>query len=94
MRKYETVYIVNSDLDEEALKVISEKYSEQVKTLGGEVEDIDIWGKKRFAYEIDGIKEGNYIVMRFNSTVSTSQELGRILKLSDEVIKTHIVKLN
>jgi ribosomal protein S6 len=59
--KYEVTYIVESNLGEEATTALIERFSESVKTNGGEVRQVKPWGKRRFAYELKGRREGLYV---------------------------------
>ena len=63
MREYETLFIINPDLDEEATKAVIEKFSSLLENEGGEVLKVDEWGKKRLAYEVNEISEGYYVLM-------------------------------
>ena len=65
MRNYETMFIINPNLDEEATKAVIEKFSNLLKEQGVEIESIDEWGIRRLAYEINKLKEGYYVVINF-----------------------------
>ena len=60
--KYELMFIADPELDERGLKKLTEQYLETVTKEGGAVENIDIWGRRKLAYEIAGKTEGNYVV--------------------------------
>lgn len=92
MRFYEAAYILSPQIDEEVENSIVEKFSQAITSDGGEVQGIDKWGKKRLAYPVKGFKEGNYIIMRFKSSIKTASEIERLLKLQDEVLKSLLVK--
>ena len=62
---YEAVYIVDADLGDEQIGVITAKYRQIVETGGGTVEKIDVWERRKLAYEIKGRTEGIYVVMQF-----------------------------
>lgn len=88
---YETVFIINPDLDEENTKAIVEKIKNLIET-SAQLEGIDEWGKRRLAYPIDHHKEGYYVLANFNSDSSFPHELERIYKITDGVIKYLIIK--
>ncbi|MFZ5647394.1 MAG: 30S ribosomal protein S6 [Bacillota bacterium] len=92
MRKYETVYVLRPDLDEEKTAEAMEKYKSLIENNGGEVTNIDKWGKRRLAYEINDFKEGIYIIKRFNSESKVASELDRVFKISDEILRHIIVR--
>lgn len=93
MRTYEATYILDPNLTEEDVPRLIEKFQTQVAGKG-EVVTVDNWGKRRLSYEIDGRKEGVYVTMRFKAESDVADELGRVLRLADEVIRNIIVRLN
>ena len=92
MRKYETVFILRPELDEEKTTEALEKYRSLIEKNGGEIASIDKWGKRRLAYEIKDTKEGIYIISKFNSDPAAASELDRIFKISDEVLRHIIIR--
>lgn len=87
MKAYEILYIIRPDLDEEATTVLVDRLSGLVATNGGDNLTVDRWGKRRLAYEIDDYKEGQYVLMNFEGEGRTSQEIERVMKISDDVIR-------
>ncbi|NLW56118.1 MAG: 30S ribosomal protein S6 [Firmicutes bacterium] len=94
MRKYESVIVFNPQLEEENLEKAITRVEEVIKDGDGEVTKIDRWGKRRLAYEIKGFTEGFYLFVEMNTPSSTAQELDRVLKISDDVIRHLIIKQN
>jgi len=92
VRAYELIAILKPELDEEQAGATVDKVEKLIAAQGGSVENIDRWGKRRLAYEIGGHREGNYVVMNFHGLPGTVQELERVLKITDEVIRYLIVK--
>lgn len=92
MRKYEALYIINPTLEEEAIKGLVERFSNLIVEQGGQVEKVDEWGKRRLAYEIQDFKEGYYVLMNFSAEPSVPQELERVFKITDGIIRYLIVK--
>lgn len=92
MNKYEVLYILVANLDEAVKEAQIEKYSALVTANGGEVESINKWGNKRFAYEIDGKNEGYYVLMNFTASPEFPQELERQMRISDEVVRYMVVR--
>lgn len=92
MRAYETMYIIRPEYDEEKVQSVVEKYSTLIQNNGGELVKVDLWGKRRLAYEIDKIREGHYVLVKFKGEPETPAELERIFKISDDVIRYLIVK--
>ena len=90
--KYELMFIAAPELDERGLKKLTEQYLELVTKEGGSVENTDIWGRRKLAYEIDGKTEGNYVVVNYTTTPEVSAELDRVLNLNESVVRTKILR--
>ena len=90
--KYELMFIAVPELDERGLKKLTEQYLELVTKEGGSVENTDIWGRRKLAYEIDGKTEGNYVVVNYTTTPEVSAELDRVLNLNESVVRTKILR--
>ncbi len=93
MNKYESMYILKPDLEEEARKAIIDKFSALVTDNGGKVEKVDEWGQKKLAYEIDYIKEGYYVLMTFEALPEFPLELERNYNINDSVIRFNVIRL-
>ena len=91
-QKYELMFIADPELDERGLKKLTEQYLELVTKEGGSVENTDIWGRRKLAYEIDGKTEGNYVVVNYTTTPEVSAELDRVLNLNESVVRTKILR--
>ena len=90
--KYELMFIADPELDERGLKKLTEQYLELVTKEGGSVENTDLWGRRKLAYEIDGKTEGNYVVVNYTTTPEVSAELDRVLNLNESVVRTKILR--
>ena len=91
MRNYEVTYILQPELEEGAISELVEKFKQQVIDQGGAVSNIDNWGKRAFAYELCGKREGTYVVMQFESIASVAEELRRVMKLNESVIRCLVI---
>ena len=89
---YELMFVADPELDERGLKKLTEQYLELVTKEGGSVENTDIWGRRKLAYEIDGKTEGNYVVVNYTTTPEVSAELDRVLNLNESVVRTKILR--
>jgi len=92
VRKYESMYILRPDLDEEAVKSTVERFASLVSEQGGQVTKAEPWGKRRLAYLIDGFKEGYYVLMNFSANASVPAELERVYKITDTIIRYMIIR--
>lgn len=88
---YETIIIVNSNLDEAAIKATIEKFTTLIAEHGT-VQSTEEWGKRKLAYPIKKMNEGYYTLINFSSAPDFIAELERIYKITDEVIKHIVVK--
>lgn len=91
MNKYETIYIISPTIDEEQVKAIVEKFGSLVSE-NGELEKVEEWGKKKFAYEVQDQKEGYYVLMNFSANPDFPAELERNFKITENVLKYLIVR--
>lgn len=91
MNNYETIIIINSNLDEAATKSTIEKITSLIGEHG-KVESTEEWGKRRLAYPINKQAEGYYTLINFSSDPSFIDELERIYNITDEIIKHIVVK--
>ena len=92
MRPYEVMYILRPDLEEEFTKELVSRFQDVVTSRGGEITQLNEMGRRRLAYQIDRFREGYYVVMNFNSNSEASEELDRVLKISDAVIRHMIIR--
>ena len=92
MRHYELMLILDSDLEERTLADTVNNLIKVVPAENGTVDNVDIWGRRRFAYEIQKKSEGIYAVVNFTAEPHTAQELDRVLGLNEAVMRTKIIR--
>ncbi len=93
MSNYEVIFILHPELEEEKLNEMIEKFKTLIESLGGEVYKTERRGKRRLAYKIKYIAEGTYIVIQFKGETKVVQELDRVLKITDGVLRHMIINL-
>lgn len=93
MRKYETIFIAHPTLDEDGVNALIERFKGVIENGGGTVDNVDLWGKRRLAYEISKVNEGTYVLMNFESEAELPKELDRIYRITDGVLRHIIVVL-
>lgn len=93
MNKYESLFVLAPTLDEEAMKASLDKVKGVIENGGGVVDNVDEWGKRRLAYEINKINEGFYVLVNFSSNSELPKELDRVFRISDNVIRHLIIRL-
>ena len=91
MSKYESIIIVNPNVDEEGLKALEEKFTGLINE-NGKVETVENMGKKKLAYEIKKFREGTYLLFNFEAKPASIAELERIYRITDEILKHIVVK--
>ncbi|MGC5627796.1 30S ribosomal protein S6 [Georgenia sp. Z1344] len=92
MRQYELMIILEPEVDERTVAPSLDKLLSVVTTGGGTVDTIDIWGKRRLAYEIDKRTEGIYAVVDMTTTPEVAKELDRQLGLNEAVLRTKLLR--
>lgn len=92
MKAYELMLIINPSLDEEARAAVLDKAQGLITADGGTVDSTDDWGKRRLAYEIDGVTDGDYFIYQFHATPASIAELDRVLHITDQVVRYMIVR--
>lgn len=93
MRQYELAFIIRPDVDDEGVTGVVDKVSQNVKSSDGEVTSVDVWGRRALAYPIDNHREGIYVLFQAKMPPSALSELERNLKLSEEIIRYLLIKV-
>lgn len=92
MNKYEILYIIQNDVDDEVKNKTIEKYSKLIESLNGTVESVEKWGTKKYAYKINFKSEGYYVLMNFTAGDTVPQELSRQLGNDENVVREMIIR--
>jgi small subunit ribosomal protein S6 len=92
MRRYEMMVILDPSLDERTVQPSLDQFLKVVTTAGGSIDKVDVWGRRRLAYEIDKKSEGIYTVIDLEAEPDTVKELDRQLNLNEAVLRTKILR--
>ena len=92
MRAYELMVILDPDLEERTVAPSLDKYLNLVRKDGGTVDEVEVWGRRRLAYEIDKNAEGIYAVVSMQAEPATVKELDRQLTLNESVLRTKVIR--
>ena len=92
MRAYELMVLIDPEVDERTVEPTLKKYLEVVTNAGGTVDNIDVWGRRKTAYEIQKKFEAIYVVINFTSEPATAQEIDRLLSLNETILRTKIIR--
>ena len=92
MRQYELMVILDPEVEERTVAPSLDKYLSVISTEGGTVDKVDIWGRRRLAFDIAKKSEGIYAVVDFTATSDTAKELDRQLGLNEVVLRTKILR--
>lgn len=91
MKKYEVVLIFAPNMEEEARNTLVERFKGIVET-NGTVDNVDVWGSRKLAYEINDFQEGYYVLLNITSGADVVDEIDRIAKITDNVIRHMIIR--
>ncbi|GAB4070615.1 30S ribosomal protein S6 [Angustibacter speluncae] len=92
MRHYEMMIILDPELEERTVAPSLDKFLDVVRKGGGSVDNVDIWGKRRLAYDIAKKSEGIYAVVDMQATPDVAKELDRQLNLNESVLRTKVLR--
>lgn len=92
MNKYELALVVNAKLEEEERNAVVEKAKSYVTRYGGNISEVEEWGKKRLAYEIQHMREGYYYFIQFEADTTAPAEIERHMRIMDNVLRYLVVK--
>jgi len=92
MRAYEVMVILSPEIDERVVEASLDKYLAVIRNDGGVVENVDVWGRRRFAYEINKTAEGVYVVINLKAEPATVKEFDRQLSLNESILRTKVLR--
>lgn len=92
MSKYELALVVNAKIEDEAREAVVEKTKSYVARYGGTVTEVEEWGKKRLAYEVQKMREGFYYFIQFEADATCPAEVERHVRIMDNVMRYLVVK--
>ncbi|MGN0034551.1 MAG: 30S ribosomal protein S6 [Coriobacteriales bacterium] len=92
MKAYELLYFVSPSIEDEARLGVNKRIDTVITTDGGVIDNVDEWGKRKLAYEIDGLTDGDYTLIDFHAEPDAIAELDRVLRISDYVVRYMIVR--
>ncbi|MCP8971225.1 30S ribosomal protein S6 [Ectobacillus ponti] len=92
MRKYEIMYIIRPNMEEEAQKALVERFNNVLADQGAELTNVKEWGKRRLAYEINDFRDGIYMLLDVNATPAAVQEFERLAKINEDIIRHIVIK--
>ena len=91
INKYETIFVIDASLEEDAIKALQEKFVGLISS-NGTVDTVDEWGKRRLAYAINDKTEGYYVLVNFKADAEFPKELDRQYKITDGILRTIIIR--
>ena len=92
MSKYELTFVVNAKIEDDERAAIVDKCKDLIERFGGTITNVDEWGKRRLAYEIQKMKEGFYYVVQFDAPTSAPAEIESRIRIMDNVMRYLVVK--
>jgi len=92
MKAYELLFFISPSLDEDTRAATMKRVENAIAEGKGTIDNIDEWGKRKLAYEINGLSEGDYILIDFHTDPASIAELDRILRITDAVVRHMIAR--
>jgi len=92
MRQYEMMIIVDPEVDDRQVPAALERFLTVVKNDKGTVDNVDVWGRRRMAFDIKKRSEGIYVVVNFTAEPATAKEMDRQLGLSETILRTKLLR--
>lgn len=92
MSKYELIFVVNAKIEDDERAAVVDKCKALIERFGGTITNVDEWGKRRLAYEIQKMKEGFYYVVQFDAPTSAPAEIESRIRIMDNVMRYLVVK--
>ena len=92
MRKYEVMVIIDPDVDDRQVNPLIEKHLKVITDGKGTVDNIDVWGRRRMAYEINKKPEGIYVVLNVSAEPAVVKEMDRLMTIDEQVMRTKVMR--
>ena len=92
MKAYELLFFVAPSIDEDSRAAVMKRIETTIADGKGTVDNVDVWGKRKLAYEINGLTDGDYTLLDFHANPENGAELDRVLRITDAVVRHMIVK--
>lgn len=92
MRKYEVMVLIDSDVDERQVPALVEKHLEVITKGGGTVDNTDIWGRRRLAYDINKKSEAIYAVLQISAEPAIVSEMDRLMSIDERIVRTKVLR--
>ncbi len=91
MKAYELLYIVAPTLDDEARDAVQGRIESTITAAEGVIDGVDHWGRRKLAYEINGLTDGDYTLVDFHADPQSIAELDRVMRITDAIVRSMIV---
>lgn len=92
MRKYEIMVLIDPDTDDRQVTPMIEKHLETITNEGGSVENVDVWGKRKLAYDINKKSEAFYVVINLTAEPASVQEMDRLMTINEQIMRTKVLR--
>lgn len=89
--KYETIFVVNATKTEEEIEAVVEKFKSLIESKAS-LESVDVWGKRRLAYEINDVTEGYYVLVNFEADPEFPRELERQYRIDEDILRSIVIR--
>ena len=93
MRKYEVMVIIDPDVDDRQVSPLVEKHTAVITNAQGTVDNVDVWGRRRFSYDINKKSEGSYVVVSLTAEPAAVKEMDRLMSIDEQIMRTKVLRL-
>lgn len=93
MRKYEVMVIIDPEVDDRQVSPLVEKHTAVITKAQGTIDNVDVWGRRRFAYDINKKSEGSYVVIALTATPADVKEMDRLMSIDEQIMRTKVQRL-
>ncbi|CAI9402858.1 MULTISPECIES: 30S ribosomal protein S6 [Aestuariimicrobium] len=94
MRKYEVMVIIDPDVDDRQVSPLVEKHTAVITNAQGTIDNVDVWGRRRFSYDINKKSEGSYVVITLTAEPAAVKEMDRLMSIDEQVMRTKVQRLD
>lgn len=92
MRKYEIMILIDPDTDDRQVAPMIEKHLETITNDGGTIDNIDVWGKRKLAYDINKKSDAFYVVINLTAEPHSVQEMDRLMTINEQIVRTKVMR--
>ncbi|MGJ6980610.1 30S ribosomal protein S6 [Aestuariimicrobium soli] len=94
MRKYEVMVIIDPEVDDRQVSPLVEKHTAVITKAQGTIDNVDVWGRRRFSYDINKKSEGSYVVINLTANPADVKEMDRLMSIDESIMRTKVQRVD